>query len=348
MELERNIAELAGSAIGREVFPGCVVGIVHDRLRLLQAFGRHTYETDAPPVTEDTVYDIASLTKSVVLATLAHQLLAKKEISLATKLIEFVPEYQGGYRDEITVKHLLTYTIGGIRLSEFKDEGADEIMRVALNFQPTHPPGEHFEYANVPAFLLGLLVERLMGPLDIAAEAHIFKPLEMLATTFHLQGENPQGFPLGSLKGEPLGIFSIPPTEDGVQGIVHDESARVFRKAGKSVGHAGLFSNVPDLLKFLDAFHEGRLDVHPAETNQIPHLGEFTGLGWELNQGHFMGTYRSSHTFGKTGFTGCSIVCDVRRCISVIILSNRTFPRRPSDASAINAFRNAVCDIVFA
>ncbi|MEK7098458.1 MAG: serine hydrolase domain-containing protein [Patescibacteria group bacterium] len=334
MELERKIAELATGAIGRRIFPGCVVGVVHDHLRSLQAFGKHTYEPDSPQVREDTVYDVASLTKSVALATLAHQLLATKEISLTTKLIEFVPEYQGGYRDEITVRHLLTYTVGGIRLSEFTEAGADEIMRVALNFQPTHPPGEHFEYSNVPAFLLGLLVERLMGPLDVAAAAHIWKPLDMSATTF--------------LPDEQLTMLLIPPAEEGVQGIVHDESARVFRKAGKSVGHAGLFSNVPDLLKFLDAFHEGRMDSHPAETNQIPHLGEFTALGWELNQGHFMGAHRSSHTFGKTGFTGCSIVCDAHRRISVVILSNRTFPKRPSDASAINEFRNAVCDIVFA
>ncbi len=328
----KKIIEAAEQAVAAHVFPGCVIGVKHGTQTFLKAFGRQTYEVNAPAVTEDCVYDVASITKSVALATLTHQLLSDRRLSLETKLIEFVPEYQGGFREDITLWHLLTYTIGGMSLAEFKDKSAEEITNLVLTFQPAHPPGAHFRYSNVPAFLLGLLVERILGPLDRAADERIFKPLEMMATTF---------FPTQAV-----------PTEIDDRGlvcnVVHDESAYVFRRAGKTVGHAGLFSSVPDLMTFLEAFHAGRMDAARAERNQIPHLGLFTGLGWELNQGHFMGVHRSSKSFGKTGFTGCSVVCDTKREISVVILSNRTFPRRPADSSAIAAFRNTVCDIVFA
>lgn len=326
-----EIITLAEQAVARRVFPGCVVRVQHGREKFHGAFGRHTYEADSPAVEEGTVYDLASVTKSVVLATLAHQLLASKQISLTTKLIEYVPEYCGGYRDDIMVRHLLTYTIGGLRMSELKDKSADEITDIILHFEPIHPPGEKFEYSNMPAFLLGLMLEKLLGPLDRAAEERIFKPLEMSSTTF---------FPTHAAPSE-IDYRGL------VHNIVHDESAYVFRKAGRTVGHAGLFSTAPDLMKFLNGFHSGRMDPALAETNQIPHLGLFAGLGWELNQGHFMGVHRSPTTFGKTGFTGCSVVCDVKREISIVILSNRTFPRRPADLSAINSFRSAVCDIVF-
>lgn len=327
----KDVAGIAERAIAAHIFPGCVVGIRHAREKFLGAFGRHTFEADSPAVAEGTVYDIASVTKSVVLATLAHQLLASKQISLTTKLIEYVPEFRGGYREDIMVRHLLTYTIGGLRMSELKEKHADEIMKTVLTFEPLHPPGEKFEYSNVPAFLLGLVLERILGPLDAAADTRIFRPLEMPATTFFPTNAAPTEIDYRGL----------------VQNVVHDESAYVFRTAGKTVGHAGLFSNVPDLMTFLDAFHMRRMDPTLAETNQIPSLGLFAGLGWELNQGHFMGAQRSPTTFGKTGFTGCSVVCDTKREISVVILSNRTFPRRPADMSAINAFRSAVCDIVF-
>ena len=80
-------------------------------------------------------------------------------------------------------------------------------------------------------------------------------------------------------------------------------------------------------------------------SNQIREIGGFTGLGWELNQERFMGRYCTEHTFGKTGFTGCSIVCDIERGIAFVLLSNRTYPKRPVNDSAINAFRSDVADI---
>ncbi|MDP3965747.1 MAG: serine hydrolase, partial [bacterium] len=116
------------------------------------------------------------------------------------------------------------------------------------------------------------------------------------------------------------------------------ESARVFAKAGKAVGHAGLFSTAPGILAFLEALLRGK----------YPHIanGAQKGLGWELNQ-PFMGKYAGPHTFGKTGFTGTSCVCDMERGVAFVILSNCTYPARPADRSAVDAFRADIADIVF-
>jgi CubicO group peptidase (beta-lactamase class C family) len=83
-------------------------------------------------------------------------------------------------------------------------------------------------------------------------------------------------------------------------------------------------------------------------TNQIPELDNFTGLGFELNQSRYMGRHCSEHTFGKTGFTGTLCICDIEKGIAYVILSNRTFPTRPTDATAINKLRADIGEILLA
>ena len=81
-------------------------------------------------------------------------------------------------------------------------------------------------------------------------------------------------------------------------------------------------------------------------TNQIEELNESTGLGWELHQPRHMGKYSGPNTFGKTGFTGTLCVCDPDKGVAYTILTNRIFPERPADSSAINAFRAEIGDII--
>jgi CubicO group peptidase (beta-lactamase class C family) len=120
--------------------------------------------------------------------------------------------------------------------------------------------------------------------------------------------------------------------------VVHDESARTFAREGKVVGHAGLFSSAGDISTFLEALLAG----------SFPYIvkGAQKGLGWELNKGSFMGTHFGPRTFGKTGFTGTSVLCDCDRGIGLVILSNRTYPTRPETYDAINTFRRSIADVV--
>lgn len=324
MSCDERVAARTEKAIGEHVFPGCSIGIVRLKERWVGVFGRHTYEENSPTVAETSVYDCASITKSIPTATLALQLIDEEKLNLDDTLIMYIPEYRTRYRDNVTIRHLLTYTLGNTTPLSRAGATPEAIFETVCT-EETFTPGTVFSYSNTPAFLLGIVIERIMGmPLDRKAQMLAFEPFGMHKTTFH---------PHGAV-----------PTEEGIQDIVNDESARVFARAGRTVGHAGLFSTAPDLLKFC-----AHLLAHPDErlsTNQIAHLGASSSLGWELNQ-PYMGRARSHRTFGKTGFTGTSIVCDVPHHTAIVILSNRTFPKRPADTSAINAFRAAVCDIVF-
>ena len=344
-----SITSRTEKAIQERVFPGCVVGIVRKNgEREILPFGHFTYE-NSPAVEEDSMYDTASITKSIPTASLALMFIKSGRLDLTDRLIDYMPKYSNSYREEVTIKHLLTYTVDGPQLSRLKNKTLDEILGLAYSYECANKPGSRFAYSNAPALLLGLVVERVGGnTLDKLAQEYFFGPLKMDSTTF---------FP-----GRNRAIYRpIAPTElngqEEVRGIVHDESARVFAKAGKVVGHAGLFSTVPDILNFMEMLlHEGEFNnkryfspetIREMSTNQVSGLAQSTGLGWELNH-PFMGKYAGAHTFGKTGFTGASCVCDMEKGVAFAIFSNRTYPVRPKDRSAIDEFRADIADLILA
>ena len=355
--MEQQISLKAQEAINNKVFPGCVVGYVKKSgERKVFPYGKFTYEADAQPVREDTMYDVASITKSIPTSCLALKLIDEKKLSLTDKLIDYIPEFSNSDRENVLIQHLLTYTLDGYGLASAMDgtDGASLNKRTVndlLNTLFTHDfekrPGEVFKYSNIPAALLGIVIERITGStVDKLADEYFFQPLEMKRSTF---------FP------EKFDIDEIVPTEiDGwrglVHGVVHDESAYICKKEGTIVGHAGLFSTAPDILNFLEMLlNKGVVSgkrylsesaVEQMGTDQIPALDEQTGLGWELEQPRFMGSKCTPHTFGKTGFTGTLAVCDVEKEIAYVILSNRTYPKRPTDSSECNAFRASVGEIL--
>ncbi|KKW43305.1 MAG: Beta-lactamase [Parcubacteria group bacterium GW2011_GWA1_56_13] len=304
------------------------------------------------------MYDIASITKSIPTASLALMLIDQGELKLTDKLIDHVPEFNNSDRENVLIKHLLTYTLDGYKLATAldggkfdinKDKTATQLLNILLTHDFEKRPGTVFNYTNIPAALLGLVVERIYGKtLDVLADEHFFVPLGMTRSTFY-----PEKFP----------TEDIPPTEidswrGEVRGVVHDESAYIAKRDGRIVGHAGLFSTAGDILTFLEMLLNGGIFngktffseeiLQQMETNQIPELNNFTGLGWELNQPRYMGKYCGEHTFGKTGFTGTLCVADRQEEVAYVILSNRVYPKRTKDSAAINAFRAAVGEIVLA
>lgn len=348
--MEQLISTRVEQAIRDKVFPGCVVGVIKKNgERKVLPFGHFTYEEGSNIVKEDTIYDTASLTKSIPTGSLALQLIDEGKLSLTDKLIDYIPEFRNSDRENVLIKHLLTYTLDGYGLASATDGAdgaslnkrtADDLMNVLLTHDFERRPGTVFKYTNIPAALLGLVVEKITGnTIDKLAEEHFFTPLNMSRSTFY-----PERFPLDEI---------VPTEHDDwrglVHGIVHDESAYICKKEGKIVGHAGLFSTAGDILNFLEMLlNNGSIDgkeyfssdtIEQMGTNQIPELNDHTGLGWELDQSRFMGEHSGPHTFGKTGFTGTLCVVDVAKEIAYVILSNRIYPQRPADSSAINGVR---------
>jgi CubicO group peptidase (beta-lactamase class C family) len=336
-------------AINEHIFPGCIVGVITKKQDpLILPVGMLTYEHDSPAVTEATLYDVASVTKSIPVSSLALKLIDSGELRLQEPVRNYLPELQTSHAEEITPWHLLTQTLDyRVSLASLKDLGAEAILKAVLTQEFTLPPGERMNYVNATSIVLGLLVERVSGrKLDELAETVFFGPLGMTDTTFH---------PEGILDGR------IAPTEIDpwrgriVQGEIHDESAYVLREK-MIAGSAGLFSTASDLLKFLKMLvqhgtYEGKTYFSQAmigrlQENQLAAIGGSAALGWELNQPWYMGTSATEKTIGKTGFTGCMVLCDIPRETGIVLLANYHFPTRKNSPDAANAVRRDIADIV--
>lgn len=349
--MKEKIRNKINLAIEEKIFSACAVGIVRTNgNKFVIPGGKFTFEADARSIQENTIFDTASITKSIPTSSLALKLIDEGKLRLEDKLINFVPEFRNSDRENVLIKHLLTQTLDyDFRLSAHKDKSADEILDVIFTTEFKSKPGTKFFYANATSILLGMVVEKILNePLDKLGEKYFFGPLKMTRTIFE---------PLKKFKKE-----EIVPTENQdwrggiIQGEVHDESAYVLNRK-MTVGSAGVFSTVPDLLIFLEMLLNngsfgGKKYFSPEimkqiQTNQLACINQYAGLGWELNQPRYMGKNCSEKTFGKTGFTGCACVCDIEREVGFVILSNYTYPARKSDAMLINKFRSDIADIVF-
>lgn len=247
------------------------------------------------------------------------------------------------------MKHLLTHTLDfNLQLSRCKELSPPTILEAVFNAEIKSPPGSTFLYCNATSILLGVLVERVFGEtLDTLADRYFFHPLKMGTSTFSPPDETKK---------------EIVPTEIDewrgrtIQGEIHDESAWKLKEI-MVPGSAGLFSNAPDLLMFMemllcDGNYNGQQFFKPESiallsTNQVAGIDECTGLGWELNQSHYMGTHCSNRTIGKTGFTGCVVMCDLEKGVGLVLLSNYTWPQRKGSKDRINKLRREIADAVF-
>lgn len=349
--MKEKIKNKINKTIGEKTFSACTVGVVRTNGdRFIIPHGKFTFDDDAEIVQEDTIFDIASITKSVPTSSLALKLIGEGELGVEDKLINFVPEFRSSDRENVLIKHLLTQTLDyDFRLSDYKDRSPEEILDVIFATEFKSRPGTKFFYTNATSILLGLVIERIFNEtLDKLSEKYFFAPLEMKHTLFE---------PLRKFRKERIVPTEIQEWRGGlIQGEVHDESAYAMKQK-MVVGSAGLFSTAPDLLNFLEmllnnGFFGGKKYfsseiIKQMQTNKLNAIGQYTGLGWELNQPRYMGKYCSEKTFGKTGFTGCVCICDIERKVGFIILSNYTYPQRKPDAIQINKFRSDIADIVF-
>jgi len=312
-------------------FPGATVAIGrHGRMALLAAVG-HYSTTDRRPVTAQTLYDIASLTKVVGWTTACMQLVDRGLLDLDAPVSRYVPEFRGPQKDRVTIRLLLTHTAGfPPDLPLWQDTRSREAAFALADTAPlANPPGKTYVYSDVSAIIGEQVVERITGQrLDQYLATHVFGPLGMAATRY---------LPPESWRS------NIAPTEVDtilrhrlIWGTVHDESAD---RLGGVSGNAGLFSNALDLSRFAAMLLDGgawdSLTIVHAETvaeftrRQDFPAGSSRALGWDTpSQPSSAGTRMSERAFGHTGFTCTSIWIDPGRDVFVIILSNRVNPTR--------------------
>jgi CubicO group peptidase (beta-lactamase class C family) len=338
-------------AVARGAFPGAVLVVgLHGRLAYQAAVGVYG-EEDPRPVADTTVYDLASLTKVVGLTTVTMQLVAEGRLELDAPVEHYLPAFTGAGKEQVTVRHLLLHASGLPAWRPLYQETADRAAALALvDSTPLEaPPGTRYVYSDLGAIVLTQIVQGVTGErLDSLLAERVFGPLGMTRTRF-----------LPPPAWQPF----IAPTERDpwrgrvLRGEVHDENAA---RLGGVSGHAGLFSNGPDLLRFtswlLDAYHD-RLppSAHPRIPAQVVRAflhradvppGSTRALGWDTPsaEGSSAGHCLSPGSFGHTGFTGTSIWIDPVRDLVIILLTNRVHPTRENQL--IREVRPAVADRV--
>lgn len=322
-------------AVSAGDIPGAVLVVGHKgRVAHRKAYGSRALVPAREPITMDTVFDLASLTKPIVTATAVMQLVERGKLGLDDPVARYLPEFGRNGKEAITVRHLLTH-FSGLRPDLDLAEpwtGRDEALRRAFEEKPVNPPGEKFAYSDINFIVVGALVERVTGvPLDQYAETNIIRPLGMTHSQF---------LPPAEWKSR------IAPTEldergEMLRGVVHDPTAR---RMGGVAGHAGLFGTADDVARFAQALLEGGRGILKPETvalmtspQQPPGAKVKRGLGWDIDSPH--SSPRGDHfpvgSFGHTGFTGTSLWIDPKSQTYIVLLTNAVHPKGGKSAKAL-------------
>jgi len=339
--------------IANKTFPGCTFALLENNTVDFISLGQHTYDKTSPPVSIDTMYDCASLTKIIGPMAVAMMLVGEGKLSLDTKVGEILPEFVSEpQKTEVTIRHLLTYTV-----ECSKPEGtkallptltAEQIAHNAMTYPLKYPPGTTYRYSDITMFILTQLLERVTGQnFYQLVEERVFTPLKMHTATFA---------PAPEMR------LRIPPTEvtperDLVQGFVHDEFTYYTTQGGISNGAAGLFASISDIAQFLQmTVDSGRYNEQQIFQSDIVQmwtkdlfpslLPTLTPLGWGDQNNDYISRYHRQIVV-KSGFTGCFMVGDLQSRRGFALLSNRTYPKRPIDGSAFNKVKERLMEILF-
>lgn len=345
-----EVDQVITSGIYNNAYPGAqlVVGTENDIL-YSKSYGNFTYDEFSPAVNDNSMFDLASVTK-VIATTSAIMLLYENErIDLNDQVSKYIPEFTGSGKDNITIVNLLLHNSGLKAWIPFYKtcSSKSDVLNTIYDQDLNYSTNSKSVYSDLNAILLGEIVERVSGmSFDIYCEANIFDPLGMKNTTFN-PDENIQN--------------KILPTENDtywrgrlLQGEVHDEAAAVM---GGVSGNAGLFSNADDIYKFMRMMLNGGQYYNPYTrglrveymfnpelinlfTDKFTDLGyeNSRALGWDTKPDGSDSKYRipcgeliSDNCFGHTGYTGTSVWCDVDRKLIIIFLTNRVYPSRDNN-----------------
>jgi CubicO group peptidase (beta-lactamase class C family) len=341
-----EIDTLVAAGIAEKKLPGCVVCVGRrGKLALLKAYGNKRLLPNPEPMTVDTVFDLASLTKPIATATSIMLLAERGKLKLDDKVAAILPRFEVEGKGEITIQHLLTHTSGLLpdnALSDYDDGPAKAIERIC-QLKLRAPTGSKFIYSDVNFILLGEIIERVGGQsVHDFSQANIFQPLGMRETGY---------LPPTNLRER------CAPTEqrDGrwMQGEVHDPRAH---KLGGVAGHAGLFSTAEDLAIYaqmlLSRGRRGEMQILQPETIDLMTRDYavprgIRGLGWDKQTGYSInkGQKLSAAAFGHGGFTGTVIWIDPDRELFFIFLSNRL---HPSGKGLVNPLAGKIADAIVA
>jgi len=319
-EIDQTIVQ----SISSNKLPGGVFWLEHRGESYHKAYGNRAVSPKTEPMTEDTVFDAASLTK--VLATTPSLLILHERglLDFDAPVAKYLPAFAQNGKERITLKQLMTH-ISGLRSGiggASGWSGYEGAIRTACAESLVNEPGTTFRYSDINFIVLGEVV-RVLGrkPLNEFAAENVFQPLKMVDT----------GYLPPKAK-----LARIAPTEGKLRGEVHDPTAR---RMGGVAGHAGVFTTASDLARFARALlNNGDLEgvrilraesvalMHTVETP--PQVDARRGLGWDIDSPYAgpRGALFPVGSYGHTGWTGTSLWLDPFSQTFVMLLSNRHHP----------------------
>jgi CubicO group peptidase (beta-lactamase class C family) len=325
-------------------YPGAAVVVGRKGYSVLsRGFGALDWTGRTRVTSRESIYDLASLTKVVATTTAMMLLYDAGTVDIDAPVSRYLPDFSGGLRDQVTVRHLLTHRAGlpaGRELWRIAKTPAE--ARAAVLASPIQcTPGSCYEYSDLGADLLGFVAEAASGQtLDVFLERSVFAKLGMTDTHFRPDA-------MSSVRIAPTEI--APPRGYPLRGEVHDENAYAL---GGVAGHAGLFSTADDLSVFAQMMLDGgvyngvRIVSDSAVALFTKRAAGHRALGWDTcDGGAGCGQYMSERAFGHTGFTGTSLWIDPDRQMFVILLTNRVHAARARRPSKVIAdVRNDLAD----
>jgi CubicO group peptidase (beta-lactamase class C family) len=332
--------------------PGCVVCVGrHGRIGWLKAYGNKQLQPETQPMTIDTLFDMASITKPVATATSIMKLVENGQLRLSQKVTDVFPEFGTNGKEAITILDLLTHQSGLIpdnALSDYQ-QGAAIAWQKICELELTAPVGGQFKYSDVNFIVLGKIVEELSGmSLSDYTRQELFGPLGMLETGF--------------VPDEELRRRAAPTEQRDdrwIQGVVHDPRSY---ELGGVAGHAGLFSTAEDLALYAQMMlgdgtlpalgDQGARRILSAAsvrvmTSAYPVSAGLRGLGWDKQSTYSSnrGDLLSPQAFGHGGFTGTVLWIDPELDLFFIFLSNRV---HPDGKGHVNSLAGQIANLVSA
>jgi uncharacterized protein YbbC (DUF1343 family) len=367
-----NLDQIVEAEIGKKQLPGAVV-IVGRQGKIVwrRAYGNRALEPNFEPMTVDTIFDLASLTKVVATATSIMILAERGQLRLVDPVASYIPEFAEMGKKNITVEQLLIHRSGLIADNDLKDyeQGPEKAMQNIWRLAPLSEAGSKFIYSDVNYIVLAEIVKRVSGkPVDEFAAENIFRPLGMKDTGYKPLDRLGAGVKTRIAPTEKRGAGArvegagekASGEEKWMRGEVHDPRAYLL---GGVAGHAGLFSTADDLAIYCQMIlnrgqYQGVRILSPLAVERMAEArasggnavdGLARGIGWDIFTGFSgnRGDLFPVGSFGHTGFTGTSLWIDPSSETFVVFLSNRVHPKLdPKKPADVSSLRGRVANVV--
>lgn len=344
--IQAEVRRLINESISSGLFPGAAWLVERGgEVKARGAAGSAETRPVRRAMTEETIFDLASLTKPIVTGTLSLLMWQRGCLSMAEGVGAHLPEFTGGWRDSVSLAQVLSHSSGlpsGLNLSELCADPS-EVLNAICRAKNQYPPGTSTLYSDIGFILMGKLLEGASGmALDAMAKEEIFNPLGMKRTMYT---------PPPDLRGEIAATQDSPARGRVLVGEVHDGNAYFM---GGISGHAGLFSCLDDLAAYCRMMlGRGRRILSQDTVSEATRIWaddgrNAYGLSWFKRKSPVnpAGSRLSDGAYGHTGYTGTSLWIDPASEFFALLLTNRIHPdRAPERIPEMNRTRRAFHDI---